>query len=316
MIQDRPTVTLRLCRTNLTDFIDLFYYATATPNAGAGMTWISPDDKWADRGISGSAFPVQYGPKGSVFIPENTADKNKMVAGYPYSFRYVSSKNNCFAGDSGLFVVVLDDPFVSKDYRVQMCNIGMNGYFDLADFTGIKDASWSFAGKLGQGDIMDNKLSRNQLAQLDGGTHKLQYTVAADCGSGTGVMYIKIAGNAHIPAEVTEKFCKATLPEVINVNEVLGYYGFTSNGENVWELSEIKKGGDDVDKNTTVGYFTPATGVFKLVEAISRVPELGGLDGITESTTLALTFELNNANCITGSKSKLTIEIVNSIVTE
>jgi hypothetical protein len=210
------------------------------------LLWTKPaldasNSSWHDRGIN-NAFPFDYGTisggtsmNNSASIP--TADMINMddmasSIGYHYLWRPDPSVFPCIAGDSGTMVVILSDKFNAADYRVQLCQQNMGQNFDLANFTGLPRnvAKWYYGSKATPAhNVAADVLSFAPVGGGSGfiystGVHKLIYDINSSCGGGSATFYIKIAKTVKVPSSITEKFCIATLPATINLNEVIGIY--------------------------------------------------------------------------------------------
>lgn len=309
--------TLLLCRTQVADVVELY-------SLSQGITPISllpTSSTWADRGISGT-LPLVYGPSGtSVFNSPSSVNTLDMGTNIGYNFLYRVDPSLCFGGDSGLFILMLQDPFSAVDFRTQLCTDYLGNDFDLASFTAIKNGTWSYVGAMATSvsTISDNKLTGSQLTTMGTGTHKLQYTVSAGCGGGgVGVMYIKIGGKVSIPASISEKYCKKTLPATINVNEVIGFSGLASGTANKWELTKVSNGNVDINGAALAAaqsYFDASTGIFEMSKATGDAVANLDLGAATSVAPLELTFNLTDATCSAGGgSSQLKIVIVDNIV--
>ena len=165
-------------------------------------------------------------PDYTYFTPDGTWDGLSRISidptklssniGYHYQWQ-IDASANCFAGDSGRLVIILQDPFAGKDYAGQLCG-GNNTKTNLEQYTGITGATWHII------------LNGNPTAIADAtnadvyiGTNIYTYKTLAGCGvSTTNKVYIKNTAHVKIPATTTVKFCITKLPSVINLNEVLG----------------------------------------------------------------------------------------------
>lgn len=309
--------TLLICRNQVANTVELY-------GLSQGITPISllpTNSSWADRGISGT-LPLVHGPSGSsVFTSPSLVNTADMGTNIGYNFLYRMDPSLCFGGDSGLFILMLQDPFSAVDFRTQLCTDYLATNFNLASFTGIKNGTWSYVGTMSAsvGAITGSELSSVQLNKMGNGTHKLSYSVPASCGSGgTGVMYIKIGGKVSIPASVAERYCKSTLPAIINVNEVIGFSGVASGATNKWELTSVSNGGANVSPAALAaaqGYFNATTGVFDISAAMGDAVAGLNLSAATTAAPLELTFNLTGATCNAGGgSSQLKVVIVDNII--
>lgn len=310
-------VTLTLCRNQVASEAELY-------SLTQGITPISllpTSSTWDDRGISGT-LPLVHGPSGaSVFNSPSSINTEDMGANIAYNFLYRVDPSLCFGGDSGLFILMLQDPFTAVDFRTQLCADYLGTDFDLASFTAVKDGTWSYVGAMASsvGLITKSLLKGSQLTTMGVGTHKLQYEVAAGCGGGgVGIMYMKIGGKVSIPASVTERYCKKTLPAVINVNEVIGFSGLASGDINKWVLTNVSNGAVGLDATALAAaqaYFNPATGVFDLTKATGDMSAKLNIGAATSATPLELIFNLSGASCgAGGGSSELKILLVDNIL--
>lgn len=309
--------TLFICRTQVANVVDLY-------NLSQGITPISllpTNSTWADRGVTGT-LPLVFGSSGaSVFSLPSSVNIADAGANIGYNFLYRMDPSLCFGGDTGLFILMVHDPFKAVDFRTQLCTDYLpSNSFDLGAFTGIENGSWRYVGALATAidPISNNQLTSAQLVRMGIGTHKLSYTVPAGCGGGgVGVMYIKIGGKASIPANVSERYCKRTLPSSINVNEVLGFSGLPAGANNAWTLESVSNAGSSVSGGALAAarlHFTPATGVFNMSALTDPATDMD-LSAATSARPLELTFRLTGATCNAGGgTSELKIIIIDDII--
>jgi hypothetical protein len=309
--------TLKKCRTELGNVADLY-------NLAQGIIPISvlpTSGTWQDRGITGT-LPLTFGPSGiSIFDAPSNIDISAAGSNIGYQFLYRMDPSLCFGGDTGLFILVIQDEFKAVDFRTQLCTDHLPNDFDLAAFTGIKSGTWKYVGALASSvdPIANNALTSAQLNTMGAGTHKLTYSVPASCGGGgQGILYMKIGGKASIPASISERYCKTTLPSMINVNEIIGYSGYATGANNLWALSSASNGGANVDATALSAlrtHFKPATGEFDVTGATGDPTTKLNIGAATNAAPLVLTFDLTNATCIPGGgATQLKIIIVDNIL--
>lgn len=260
---------------------------------------------WEYWGITG-ATKVTGSPAADIFVNSLNVDKALMDPGTEYYFRYYFDKtgnilSDCFEGSYGQLILSGIHRFVPKDYRVQLCtkdgNSPPKGIINFELFTGLKGADWKTLSAVAVADPSSVEVSGY-------GVHKYfyEYPNITGCGGGKGVFYVKMSDKTAIASEFTELFCTKRHGEVINVNELIGYYG-----GGTWSLDDSNQGAS-VD---CTAEFDPATGQFKLTEAKKKFAAV-----TNSATTIEFTFTLDKPTCVgTGNqKVTLTVKIVSDII--
>nr|AGM32969.1 hypothetical protein [Coptotermes formosanus] len=210
---------------------------------------------WAELGSVQSGATTPSNPPAFSFLPPSTVKGDALNANVGYYYQWkIDGGANCFAGDSGRLVLILQDPFTLSDYRAQICKSNVMS-IDLAQFTGVVGATYTSttAGSGINGEILT-------LGTLTG-THVIEVVKAAGTGScGTASnskLYLKITNSIKVPTAHTIKFCVSKLPKAINLYEVAGFYETPTSGTGGtanWALTNPSSG------STIPAWFTPLTG--------------------------------------------------------
>ncbi|MDR0558563.1 MAG: hypothetical protein LBG92_00145 [Prevotellaceae bacterium] len=188
-------------------------------NPNGKPTLTSTNAMWAELGSMQNGS-LGNPPAGS-FLPPSTVvgDALNASVGYHYQWK-IDGGANCFAGDSGRLVLILQDPFTLSDYRAQVCQKVPS--VNLAEFTGVVGATYT-SPTTGSG-INGETLTIGTLT----GTHVITVDKAAGAGScgtaSTSKLYLKITNSIKVPTAHTIKFCVSKLPKAINLFEVAGFY--------------------------------------------------------------------------------------------
>jgi hypothetical protein len=272
--------TVVLCRQGST--ADLYNIYSSVQ--GGGPALLTTNSYWKDYGVSNDSPVTNYGTidNGTSITGIHTIDLDNMLASAGYYYKWeLDAASNCFAGDSGKIVVILTDPFVASDYRVQVCN--KDAEFDIAAYTGISDdAAWtSIPSTL--------SLSNGKITWPAGtkSTYKLEYNLSAGCGAAGGaVLYLKLTDVLTIAGSVEEIYCKTKLPASINLNELLGISNAGS-----WTYTS---GGNVTDAWTVAG-----------IVDCSKLLALNPINALTGANKIdfVFTFTPDPSTCITGTRT-------------
>ncbi|MDR1926660.1 MAG: hypothetical protein LBQ13_03145 [Endomicrobium sp.] len=287
--------TVTVCRTKgLADILNDHGYYDALSYPGInGLPQPADISYWYDRGTTGT-FPVLPGTKSgnSSLVGSHTINLDDMLSsiGYNYLWRIDPAASFCLGGDSGMMVVILQEALSVVDYRAQMCTNALTSDFDLALFTGIKNAAWKHVA-YAPITISDDKILANDLsANLGIGTHKFSYKIGGNCSAeDSAVFYLKITDKVKISTSVTEKYCKDNLPASINLNDLLGLVDASP----TWALQSAEIDGGTIAQLTDIVGFT-ANGVLDIGK-LANSPGFNGDFG--SSDQVKLVFTLTGTGC-------------------
>ncbi|MDR2424176.1 MAG: hypothetical protein LBD59_05565 [Prevotellaceae bacterium] len=255
---------------------------------------ITTNSYWYEKGqvVSGSYPSYTYSPPvpGSlVGAYEVNTDPAILSANIGYHYKWLIDQGaNCFAGDSGRLVLILQDPFAGKDYAGQVCSAATTTV-DLEAYTGITGATWNaIVGGT------PTSVANAKTVTLGTGTNIFTYTTAGGCGvATTSKVYLKNTANVKIPSSTKVKFCISKLPAAINLNEVLG----------------LIDGGISWSAGTATGVTVNAAGY----NATTGVIEIGTYSpSLGANTSGTVTFTASNLTCGINSAT-VTIEFVTSL---
>jgi hypothetical protein len=176
--------------------------------------------------------PIEWGGKGT----NVQLDIMRSSIGYNYLWRVDPGALSCFASatgvpDSGVIVVIIQDPALAQDYTAQACrgSYTPTKKFSLNQYTGL-NVVWTPETSV----ALTANDSLNVAAIDYTTTLKYKYTLPKGCGpGGTGVFYIKVTDKIKVPKTKTVLYCIDKLPASINANDVLG----VAVGNMTWEAA-------------------------------------------------------------------------------
>jgi hypothetical protein len=289
--------TVTFCRTvgDMTVF-QLYDSATYPKIPQAPWKLSETNSQWLDWGTSGrGVIPVTYGTiHGYTSLKDKTVLIDSLRSNIRYTYQWFASGIECaFSGtpekpDSGLIVVVIQDPFIAQDYTAQLCRTSYTSGFNVSEYTGVP-VQWYDDGN---NSVLNNTLNIAGFSPATL-TYKYHYNIAPGCGpGGTGVFYLKVTDKVKVASSKTVKYCKDRLPSRINLNDVLnvaiGTLEWEYYGDNASNTSPIAvAAGFDKKGILTIADFTKTfPSATKFVFKVSN----GGSCGVNANTTLIIEF--------------------------
>jgi hypothetical protein len=298
--------TVTACRTSQTESIFRFYDDPQIdyPNMIGKWNLTSTNSSWIDYGVSGTSAngipvsPIVYGTvNGNTSLNGYNISVEELKSNFGYYYQWTSAGIECsyekdpntgiLKPDSGVIVVIIQDPAIAQDYTAQLCQQSYTSNFDLNLYTGL-DASIKWyptktdltAGSNGVTTLNPSQYTKNT-------THKFYYKLSTNCGSGgEGVFYVKFSNAVKVSGSKTVKYCVNKLPASINLNDILN----VAVQDLKWEL-------DASSTVSTINGFDENLGILNIGQYAKTSEETlvfkvksGGDCGVADGTTVTLVF--------------------------
>jgi hypothetical protein len=270
------------------------------PSIPGKWTLIESNSKWKDFGVTGVAVPQPMVVPGTTdgltsLDGYNVLFKN-MYSSVGYHYQWYATGIECaYKGtpelpDSGVVVVILQDPLIAQDYTAQLCQDTYSATsFDLTAYTGV-EAAWYLI----KSDGTHVPVTGNNVTGISGlaqTTYKFGYDLASNCGpGGKGVFYLKVANKVKVSGSKTVKYCLKRLPSSINLNDVLN---IAVSGL-IWKCNTV----------STLPGFT-SDGILDIGTYLKAYPN---------AKTLEFEIQSVPTNSCVNTGVKLTIDITNDII--